>query len=246
MKQFVIVGRESKTFLDRHPKLYEQIFSHNSSTILDFTRIFGGRRKFEALLAIAFFYTALSLLYSFVGLLHYQPGSHFHEYVLTRFAIEVGGHFLFGFVAALPLMEFGIAMLTGSLAVLIDIDHLLSALNFDVTGRPDHSILYMILSALFVLYLARRLHLAQGFTTKLAFVAPISLFAHFSYDVFASSGTVFQPLIPFSFQAYYFPYYSWAIFEAAALILAGLGLYLSRMRKNPVNEIVPQAKQLKR
>ena len=61
------------------------------------------------------------------------------------------------------------------------------------------------------------------------FVAPVVLLAHLSYDVFAASGTTFQILIPFSYQEYYFPYYTWLILEAAAVFVSLLGLQFSKV-----------------
>src|ERR1700731_1326640 len=108
--------------------------------------IFESKKKFVLVLTIALFYTGLSLIYSLVGFLYYQPGSHYHEYQLGKLAIEIGGHYLFGFLAALPLLDLDLALLTGGLAILIDVDHVLSALGFNVSGRPDHSILFLIVS----------------------------------------------------------------------------------------------------
>ena len=181
------------------------------------------------MVAIALFYTVLSFSYSFVGFLHYQPGSHFHEYAFAKLAIEIGGHFIFGFAAAIPLLDFGVAILAGSLAVLLDSDHILSALNFPVSGRPDHSLLFMLVSTLLILYLGSRMRLSRNLILKLVFVGPVTLLAHISYDVFAASGSTFQLLIPFDFAQIYLPYYAWAVFEAAALLLSFLGLYLSRL-----------------
>ena len=207
---------------------------------MDFFRIFGGRRKFLVMLVIAAFYTAVSLAYSFIGFLYFQPGSHYHEYEFTKLVVEIGGHYLFGFVAALPLVDLDIALLTGVLAILIDIDHILSAIGYDVSGRPDHSILFLIVSTAFILYLGTRLQLSSELLLKLLFVGPITLLAHLSYDVFAANGTTFQILIPFSYQEFYFADWTWIVFESAAVILAILGLILSRSAsrkpKKPYNQ----------
>ncbi|MDA4129688.1 MAG: hypothetical protein OK457_02850 [Thaumarchaeota archaeon] len=201
--------------------------------------IFDSRKKFLLVLTIALFYTALSLVYSLIGFLYYQPGSHYHEYALGKLAIEVAGHYLFGFLAALPLLDLDIALMTGALAILIDADHILSALNFDVSGRPDHSILYLIVSTALVIYVAVRMKVSTKLLTKLAFVGPITLFAHLAYDVFAASGSTFQLFIPFSFQEVVFPDYSWMILEGVALLLSVAGLYLSK--KYP-DRISPQVR----
>ena len=192
------------------------------------------------MIMIALFYTALSLGYSLIGFLYYQPGSHYHEYSLGKLAVEIGGHYLFGFVAALPLLDLDVALLTGALAILIDVDHLLSAFNFNVSGRPDHSILYLFVSTTFIIYFGVRLGVSKQVLSKLVFVGPITLLAHLSYDVFASSGTTFQLFIPFSFQEIGFPDYSWIILEAAAILLSALGLYASKRNSQRISEQLPK------
>jgi len=181
------------------------------------------------LLLIAGFYAVLSYLYSFIGFLYYQPGSHYHEYTLGKLVIEIGGHYLFGFVATILLFDLGIALLTGALAVLIDVDHLLSALNFNVSGRPDHSLLFLFVSAAFIFYFSVRLRISKALIAKLLFVGPITLLAHLSYDVFASSnGTTFQLLIPFSYGEYFFANDTWLYLELGAIALSVAGVLVSR------------------
>jgi hypothetical protein len=193
------------------------------------TTALGGRRRVVMIILVALFYTALSLAYSFIGFLYYQPGSHYHEYSFGKLAVEIGGHYLFGFVAAAFLADLGIALLTGALAVLIDADHILSALNFNVSGRPDHSILYLFVSSAFIVYFGTRVRLSGSFIAKLVFVGPITLLAHLSYDILASSnGTTFQLLIPFNYNEYFFANGAWWYFEAGAILVSILGLYASR------------------
>ncbi|MHB8567156.1 MAG: hypothetical protein ACYC7D_11560 [Nitrososphaerales archaeon] len=196
-------------------------------------------RQFWLVVAIAIFYAGLSFAYSFIGFLHYEPGSHFHEYSGTRLVIEVGGHLLFGFVAALPFMDLRLSLLTSGLAILIDIDHLLSALNFDVSGRPDHSIMYAIVSTLFIIYVGTKLGLSRDFRIKLAFVGAVTLLAHISYDIFASHGSSFQIFIPFSFESVTFGFGAWIYFEVAGAVLAFLGLFAARKygRKSRMQQI---------
>ena len=200
--------------------------------------IFESRKKFVLILTIALFYTGLSLLYSLVGFLYYQPGSHYHEYQLGKLAIEIGGHYLFGFLAALPLLDLDLALLTGALAILIDVDHILSALGFNVSGRPDHSIVFLIVSTAFIGYVSVRMHVSSKLLTKLTFVGVIALLAHLSYDVFAQSGSTFQLFIPFSFQEIAVPDYSWIILEAAAIITSLVALYLSSRIRDRRKKVV--------
>ena len=62
--------------------------------------VFGSRKKFVLILTIALFYTGLSLLYSLVGFLYYQPGSHYHEYQWES-CDRNWCYYLFGFLAVL-------------------------------------------------------------------------------------------------------------------------------------------------
>ncbi len=196
------------------------------------SKLIESKHKFAAVVLIACFYVGLSFVYSLIGFIHIEVGVHYHEYSPTKLIIEVTGHFLFGFIASLPLLDFDLSLLTGSLAILIDADHIMDALGFDVSGRPDHSFLYIIVSAAILVYLARRLGIRKKVLIKILFVAPITLFSHLAYDIFASTGTNFPLLIPFSFQEVYFDISFWIVFESIAFLIAILG-YLAVKRWAP-------------
>jgi hypothetical protein len=69
---------------------------------------------------------------------------------------EIGGHFLFGFVVAIPYRNLKIAVLAGMMALTIDSDHLLNAIGFQIQGRIDHSIPFMILSSILMSLIANK------------------------------------------------------------------------------------------
>jgi len=143
--------------------------------------------------------------------------------------VEVAGHYAFGFVAALFLADLGIAALVGAMAVLIDSDHLLSALSLPVSGRPDHSILYVLVSTVLIAYLGTRIRLAPELTLKLLFIGPIVILSHLAYDKFASSnGTTFQLAIPFSYSEYFFANGTWIYFEFGAIFVSVMGYLVSK------------------
>jgi hypothetical protein len=204
------------------------------------------------LILLALFYAALSFAYSLTGFLHFEPASHVHEYSPSKLAIEVLGHFAFGFLASLPLFDFDLSLLTGSLAVLIDSDHILTALGFPVVGRPDHSILYAVVSLIALVAIGRKLNLPKQVLVKLAFVAPITVLSHIAYDVFASTGPTFPLFVPFDFGEIYIPYEFSYLLEALAFLLALLGYFVSRKyssRKPPIGKdlisSIPQKKNQK-
>lgn len=183
---------------------------------------------FKKLVILALFYGALSFAYSFIGFLHPEFAFHYHEYSFTNLIIEVSGHFLFGFVAAIPFLDFRISLFTGAAAVLIDTDHILSVMDLNIGGRPDHSFLYILISAGVMIFIASRLGFPKSFLVKMLFLAPVVFFAHVSYDIVAQGGTSFQLFIPFSFQTQTISFYYSIPFEGAALILSFIGNLLSR------------------
>ena len=185
-------------------------------------------REVRIVIGMGIFYACLSFAYSFIGFIHYEPGSHYHEYSASKLLIEIGGHLLFGFVAAIPFLDWRLMLMTSGFAILIDVDHLLSALDFSVSGRPDHSILYAVVSTMFIIYLSSRLDISKKVKVKLGFVGAVTLLSHLAYDVFASPGTSFQLFIPFSFQNISFGFNSWMYFEISGVIIALCGLILSR------------------
>jgi membrane-bound metal-dependent hydrolase YbcI (DUF457 family) len=191
-------------------------------------RVFGDKEQLRRIIVIAIFYSYLSFAYSFIGFLHMQPSDHYHEYSLSKLAIEVFGHFAFGGAAAIPLLDLDLILLTGSLAILIDADHILGAWDFNVSGRPDHSFLYAIVSTIVLVFLAKKLGTRPEKVAKIAFIGTVTLFAHIAYDLFAGSGSSFQLLIPFSFQSFTLQYIDWVPFEGLALVIAGLGYVVSR------------------
>ncbi len=61
---------------------------------------------------------------------------------------EIGGHFLFGFVAAtVASRNLRIGILVGLMALSIDADHVLNVAKLPVQARLDHSVFFALLSA---------------------------------------------------------------------------------------------------
>ena len=211
--------------------------------------------KLRFVIILSVCYTAISFGYSFIGFAIRQPTVHFHEYTPSRFFLEVGGHFAFGVIAALPLMDISLMLLAGAMAVGIDSDHILGALNLSISGRPDHSFLYAIISAFFLVLIAKRV-VPNGAVNgkkgqerdkkrgrkeimirKILLVPPITLLAHISFDIFAAyrifpsvppgGGASFPLFVPFSFQTVQFGYSAWIWFEITALVIAVVGYFWS-------------------
>ncbi len=98
---------------------------------------------------IASIFGALAFLYSFFGFLSSQTTPRFDTFgSLTP--QEIGGHFLFGYIVALPTRNLKIAVLAGLMALAIDADHVLNAAGADVQGRISHSVSFAIVSSVLI------------------------------------------------------------------------------------------------
>jgi membrane-bound metal-dependent hydrolase YbcI (DUF457 family) len=177
---------------------------------------------------LAFVFASASFLWSLLGFASPVPPVHFHEYAFPALVTEVGGHVLFGVIAAALALDVGLALLAGGESVLIDSDHLLAALGYPVAGRFAHSIFFALAAALLLGYLARR----NGGPGRGVFVVTLSsVLAHMGYDSFAGNG-FFYFFSPFSFSSYEFPYWTWPfLFVASALLCASLGSTPSLLRR---------------
>ncbi|MGI0080635.1 MAG: hypothetical protein ACRECH_13550 [Nitrososphaerales archaeon] len=204
--------------------------------------------SFRKIILLALFYAALSFAYSLIGLAHPVVAGQANEYTPSKLLVEVAGHFVFGFVASLPLLDIQLCVLTGALAVLIDSDHLLEALNLSVSGRPDHSILYALVSLVALVYVGNKMGLDESTLTKLSFIAPITLLSHVSYDIFARTGPSFPLWVPFDFGEIFLPYYFWYVLEASAILMAVGAYFVARRqsvnrkgRDSPLKQSAPDA-----
>jgi hypothetical protein len=186
---------------------------------------------FRKIVFLALFYAAVAFLYSSIGFLSPEV-SHFHEYTSSKLIIEILGHFSFGVLASLPFWDLEISLLTGVAAVFIDTDHILSAIGFNVSGRPDHSFLFVFVSAVILYYVVQRSgRFSKNFLIKFTFFAPVVVFSHIAYDIFAlpiGSSSSFQLFIPFSFAVVTLQYNYWILFETLALVLSFAGYLLAK------------------
>jgi hypothetical protein len=174
-------------------------------------------------------YLAIAATYSLVALLHYQPVSSLPEYTYSSFALEILGHFAFGTIAALPLLDLDFALIGGACAVLIDSDHILDALNLGVSGRPDHSIMFAFVSAALLFLVARKMNFSRLRQIKTIFLGPMIVLAHISYDILYARGpSTFQLFIPFNFQEVTLPYSDWYILLFEAIMVSAVAYLVSR------------------
>jgi len=191
--------------------------------------LFGLVGRWWAVLRPAFkplvIYLLAALLWSLFGLLSPTTPLHYKEYSLPVLAIEVGGHISFGFLAGVFTFDPALALVCMGESLLIDADHLPSALNFPVLPRLAHSVFFGLFTGVIISYALRR----EGRPDfRFLAVAIGGVFSHLSYDVLAGSGQ-FPILSPFYLGSFSFPYLSWILLEVAAC-LANLGVAM-RLRQ---------------
>lgn len=111
------------------------------------------------IILISLVYGALGSLYSFFGLFEQSNNN---IIILEPFRLitfqELGGHFLFGAIVAIPTKNIKIILLAGLMALTIDSDHLLNIAGFHVQGRLDHSVLFAVLSSIVIGLIAGRIY----------------------------------------------------------------------------------------
>ena len=189
---------------------------------------------------------ALAFLYSFFGLVEHVANT--YNFQFQPFQVpsvqEIGGHFLFGYAAALPSRSIKVAVMTGLMALTIDFDHLLSAVGLGNVTRLAHSIPFAIMSCIlmgvFVSRLFKRSSTTRAapsyskeiryskdlnsiFTDKIfsqfLIITLIAFLSHIAFDVLVDEQSHFPLFAPFSFNEFMIPsVYALPIEAAAALI----------------------------
>jgi len=167
-------------------------------------------------------YLITASLWSLFGLLSPTTPLHYKEYSLPVIAVEVGGHLSFGFLAGVFTFDPVLALVCTGESLLIDADHLASALNFPVLPRLAHSVFFALFTGVIISYALRR-EKRPDFRFLLVTIGGV--LSHLSYDVLAGNGQ-FPILSPFYLGSFSFPYLSWVELEVGAC-LANLGVAIS-------------------
>jgi len=191
--------------------------------------------KLRPVYTLSLVYIVVAFTYSALGFLHGIPHGNASEYTIYFLIPEISGHIIFAVIAVLPFLDLQVMLLSSVIAVFIDTDHLLGIFTtLPYIGRPDHSILFMIVAASILVYLSRRLNLSTASQIKVAFVVLAAILSHLSfdilaaYDIFGGGSFSFPLFYPFSAALIPFPLYAFVIFEVAAMVLSIVGSLLAR------------------
>jgi len=159
-------------------------------------------------------YLLTALLWTLFGLLSPTTPFHYKEYSLPLLAIEVGGHLSFGFLAGVFTFDPVLALVCAGESLVIDADHLLSALNLPVLPRLAHSVFFALFTGVIISYALRR---EKRPDFRFLLVTFGGVFSHLGYDVLTGSGQ-FPILSPFYLESFNFPYLSWIVLELGACL----------------------------
>lgn len=116
---------------------------------------------------------ALAFLYSFFGLVQHVVNTYNFQFQAFQVSTvqEIGGHFLFGYAAAILSRNVKIGVMTGLMALTIDFDHLLGAVGLENQTRLAHSIPFAIMSCILIGIFVSRLF-ERSSTTSAEKVTP--------------------------------------------------------------------------
>lgn len=132
---------------------------------------------------------------------------------------EIGGHFIWGAVAAAVTLRVRYILLGGLLAVLIDSDHLVGLLHIEGIPRMSHSIIFAIIATVvLMLVFSRRDY-------RLGTIVGTSVLTHISYDIF-DGPYGFPILTPFVNTIIQLPRIDWMWFEIAAIVIIGVSSFV--------------------
>ena len=146
-----VSGFDPQTLKNLIIEVYRLLASKIDSNMLLCQRIASRAPKPLTIILIALAFGALAFLYSFIGFFSNEVNN-----IITFDAFgsltpqEIGGHFLFGYVVALPTRNLKMGLLSGIMALTIDADHLLNAAGFDIQARMGHSVSFAILSSVLI------------------------------------------------------------------------------------------------
>ena len=138
---------------------------------------------------------------------------------------EIAGHFIFGAVAGIVTFRLKYILLGGTLAVLIDSDHLVGLLHLEGIPRMGHSITFAVLSTIVLMLIFHRKDY------RLGAVVATSVLTHISYDVF-DGGFGYPIFTPFVNKIIELPRDGWIIFEIAAIIILGTVSILAKRKES--------------
>ena len=132
---------------------------------------------------------------------------------------EIGGHFIWGAIAALVTLRLRYILLGGLFAVLIDSDHLIGLLHTEGIPRMGHSITFAIIATVVLMLVFSKKDY------RLGIIAGTSVLTHISYDI-CDGSYGFPIFTPFMDKIIQLPRIDWMVFEIAAIVIIGVSSFV--------------------
>jgi len=168
-------------------------------------------------------YGFLAVGFSLIGLI--LPGASPPGDPLASATVEhIGGHIVWGMIAALAALSFRHIFAGGLFTIVLDADHLVNFLNIDVVIRMDHSIPFALLALIVMMLIFGRKDFLLG---SISFAA---VFSHLSFDTFLDAGK-FPILTPFSDHIATFEGTDWIILQLVAISAVVLAKLITDKKK---------------
>ena len=160
-------------------------------------------------------YGSLAAAFSILGIL-LPERAYLDSPIVGGLDVEhILGHIFWGLMIGALSLSLRYFLLTGSLAIIIDFDHLIQFLDIEAIGRMGHSIPFGFVSVMVLMIIFGRRDYLLGSTVFAA------MLAHISFDTLTGSGN-FPLFVPFYDDLVRFPDSFWFVF-----LLMGMGLVLS-------------------
>lgn len=121
--------------------------------------------RISTVFLVALMFGTLAFLYSFLGFFNPQPTTYRIDFRSSISPQEIGGHFLFGYIVALPTRNLKIGILAGLMALALDADHILNAAGVQISIRLSHSISFAILASVLIGITVCQIFEGQSLTT---------------------------------------------------------------------------------
>lgn len=125
------------------------------------------------------------------------------------------GHIIWGLIAASASKRIKYIVLCGIFTILLDIDHLVNFIGFDLVSRMGHSLTFALISAVVLIISNKRDYI-------LGAVAIGAIFSHISFDVFLKGSDAFPLFSPFINEIIYLQNFDWVVLEIFAFLLIGV------------------------
>lgn len=175
--------------------------------------------------SLAAVYGALSFLFSLLTLGQVGEPPSLSGETAPGVAVDLVGHFIFGFLVFLPARRWSWAVASGLLGVALDMDHLAAIIGLHAHSRPSHSVGFAVFIALALGIIAcvepLRRQLSPAMAALMGFV---SVSSHIALDALVRVGKV--PLLaPLSLQLYDISHAEGMALQAGGMVLVGLAAW---------------------